>query len=354
MPVNWNMPGPQNNALAYFNQGVSIGNAARERQDRSELRKALATVAANPDDPSAIAPVFERSPELGMKLYDRQDERAFKSALGDYMQGNPMLGLSQPNPHRNAMLDVAVRPAFGQAPGAGQGVNAPVPGRQDVTPASPDPKPDFAFLGDPQDARDHAFLKMLERDPEKALKIRSTMRDNFMHRIKGERDFYGIAIEELARVQDDAGWQAALSRLEPYAQALGVDMGEGVPLNYPGPQEVRTLMEQALPVKERLDYLARAANTEADNERANRNTDSLIATRNRRAGEYERHNRVNEGNTRRGQDMTDKRGRDRQSAPGRSARERPSLPVITTPEEARKLPSGTKFRAPDGRVLIAP
>jgi len=29
-------------------------------------------------------------------------------------------------------------------------------------------------------------------------------------------------------------------------------------------------------------------------------------------------------------------------------------PVVKTPDEARKLPSGTQFRTPDGRILVTP
>jgi hypothetical protein len=128
---------------------------------------------------------------------------------------------------------------------------------------------------------------------------------------------------------DDAGWQAALHRLAPMAQALGGDLTAHVPPTYPGPDAVHQLLQDALPVKERLDYLARAANIEADNARADRNTDSLIAERQARVGEYARHNRASEANTRRGQDVTDKRVRGSAGYQGRGGKGGAARPTAT-------------------------
>ena len=45
--------------------------------------------------------------------------------------------------------------------------------------------------------------------------------------------------------------------------------------------------------------------------------------------------------------------RDLNAPPPRRTAARENLPVISTPAEARKLPKGTKFKTPDGRVKIA-
>ncbi|HUD93577.1 hypothetical protein, partial [Sphingobium sp.] len=221
--------------------------------------------------------------------------------------------------------------------------------------------PDMSILGEPKTARDQAFLRMMSRDPEKALKIQSTLRDSFIDRLKGEHDFYGLAVEEMGRVQDDAGWQAALSRLNPYAAVLGVDLGESVPLTYPGPEAVKGLMERALPVKERLDYLMRVANTDADNARADRNTDSIIGTREGRLDEARRNNDARLATTRRGQDLTDartRRGQDLSAARPRGGKAAAQAGTVSnpravkTPTEAAALPKGTYYKTPDGRVKI--
>lgn len=214
-----------------------------------------------------------------------------------------------------------------------------------------DGAPDLSFLGEPQTPRDQAFLRMVRRDPEKALKIQSTLRDNFLDQLKDGQSFYGIAVEELARVRDDAGWQRALSRLQPYAERLGVDLGETVPLAYPGDDEVEALLERAMPVKDRLAHLLRSADVAADNARADRNTDSLIADRAARRGEVARNNARRDATTRRGQDIRDgttRRGQDIRGAGGG----REKIITVKTPDEARKLAPGTKFRTPDGRIKV--
>lgn len=371
MPINWNQPGPKNNALEYFKVGQELGKQAADARDKRELRSALAAVAANPDDPQAIAPIFERDPTLALKLYERQDERAFNSALGNYVAGNPMVpGNRQPRVYGPGGANDHPRQVRSYSPGQEleQSFDKTMPGPvsgygggtfdldgKPVTPAKPDPNPDFAFLGDPQSERDQAFLTMLKRDPVRAMKIQSTMRDNFMGRLKDEHGFYTIAVEELGRVNDDAGWQRALQRLQPYSEAMGVDLGESVPLTYPGPEEVQKLMEQSLPIKDRLDYLMREANYDADNARADRNTDSMIATREGRLAEQQRYNTGKLENTRRGQDKVDARASRRGG--GRSAsgpKANTSLPLVKTPAEAAKLPKGTRFRTPDGQVRVRP
>lgn len=350
-----------------FEGGLRIGSAVREAQDRRETRAALAAVAANPDDPAAMAAIFERNPELGMKLMDRADSRAFNRDMGEYLapggQPNALLGApaqapqtpNMPSVQPNALVN-ALNPMPPVRPGAGfneafSPVSDPQPASMpEMRPPGDQPdQPDLSMLGEPQNGRDQAFLRMVQRDPVKALKIQSTLRDNFVDRIKNEREFYGLAVEALSTVQDDAGWQAALQRLVPMSQALGTDLTATVPLNYPGPDAVNQLLERAMPVKQQLDHFAKVANIEADNERSDRNTDSMIEVRERRAGEYERANKAREGNARRGQDLTDKRART-----GSRGSPREKLPVISSPAEARKLPSGTKFRTPDGKVKIVP
>jgi len=90
---------------------------------------------------------------------------------------------------------------------------------------------------------------------------------------------------------------------------MGVDLMATIPAQYPGPEAVGQLLERALPIKERLDYLLDVANTKADNERADRNTDSLIEDREGRRAETRRYNDRRIDTTRRGQDKTDARVR---------------------------------------------
>ena len=333
-----------------FEQGQKIGSRIAERN-------ALTALAQNPEDPEGLRKLWAVNPEMAMKVADYQDRRGFSRAVGEYLGGNALAGTaataSRPSVNAFANLMSQASPAPPPAmPGASSNVaSAPMTAQQNMPQAESQgstaaPAADLSFLGQPKDGRDHAFMRMLKSDPIRALKIQSTMRDTFLNRLKGEHDFYGVAVEELGRVQDDAGWHAALQRLSPYADALGVDLGENVPLTYPGPEEVRSLMEHAMPIKDQLAHVLQQTNMEADNARADRNTDSLIADRAGRRAESARYNSQRIETTRRGQDLAASRPRgDGGKAP---------LPVFKTPDEARKMPSGTKFRTPDGRVMMVP
>jgi hypothetical protein len=384
---NWNLlPSPAAPGEA-FREGMAMGERLREKQDEREMRRAVAALAANPDDPAALQEVMARNPELGMKLSEFQDKRAYRGALAEYLSPqNPMLGgraqgaLSTPGrqPAQPALGQPANALAMMSAPPAGQpspqaaqpnallamgqpappappGQTPPPPQQQSGAPA--EGQPDFSFLGRPQSRQDAAFLRMVQHDPLEAIKIQSAMRDNFLDRVKGEREFYSIAVDELSQVTDDAGWQRALQRVAPVAQALGADLSR-IPTAYPGPDAVRQLLEQSLPVKERLDYFLRQANMEADNDRADRSADSTIEAREQRLRDQRTADQGRLENQRRGQDLTDQRQRDR-PAPARTNRRTgtrnadSALPLVHTPAEARRLAKGTRFRTPDGRVKIA-
>lgn len=384
------------NALNGFAAGRKIGAQIAEKD-------ALATLATNPDDPEGLKKLWKVNPELALKIADYQRERTFANASAEYFgSSNALLGIGRGprppaagQPGLNALAPVYPSTSFDQAfapfspkadpanprmPGPISGYGGgtfDTNGRPVTTGGTGPDNPtrwadtgqpagaDLLHFGQPQTGRDRAFLQMLKADPIKAMKIDSSLRDNFVERMKGEHEFYGMAVQELGRVQDDAGWQAALARLEPAAGALGMDLGEMVPLAYPGPELVKSIMERALPVKERLDYLMRGANMEADNARSDRNTDSMISTREGRLSETRRYNTARIGVTERGQDLTDtrvRRGQDltekrgRRAGGGRSGdgSGATSLPLVKSPDEARKLPKGTKFRTPDGRVMVNP
>ncbi|WP_324741608.1 hypothetical protein U8326_00080 [Tsuneonella sp. CC-YZS046] len=398
MAVNWNTPGAEDNSLAYFQLGTKLGEGIRERQ-------ALAKFARNPDDPEALAGVMAVRPELGMKLSEFQDKRAFSNALAEYVAGggvegggtNALLGfgLSGAGPSSRAprptvapfspaqeeqsfnqafshLPDPTTQPQGGAIPGQMPPMHGLISGHgggtfdtsslqvtstgrsgDPMTPDAPaDNTSDLSFLGQPQTGRDRAFLRMVQRYPEKALKIQSTLRDNFVGRMEAEHKFYSMAVDELSRARDDTGWQSGLARLEPYAAALGADLGESVPLTYPGEEGVKRLLQQAMPIKQRLDHLMQQANIDTDNARADRNTNSLIATREGRLAETRRNNELRNATVQRGQDIRSSDTRRGQDTRGSGAGGRAQIVAVKTPEEARALPQGTRFRTPDGRVKV--
>lgn len=353
--TDWSLVNPANvgrGVMDAFERGAAMGQAAREMQDRKEMRNALAALATDPENQPALAAVFQRDPRLGASLMDRAEEKAFNRDLGAYVQGGSVnalagIGAAPARPSVNALVpDVAPGASFGEAFKPVEGGSYPVPGN---APDGVKQQADLSVLGKPQTDSDHAFLRMVQRDPIKALKIQSTVRDNFVDRLKSEHDFYSAAVEELSRATDQGTWEQSIRRLAPMSQALGTDLLSVVPIAYPGPQGVQQLMQRAMPIKDQLSHIMQQANIDADNARADRNTESLIDAREGRLGEQQRHNRVNEGNARRGQDIasTDrKRGQDK--------RGREKIVTVATPDEARKLPSGTKFRGPDGIVRLVP
>lgn len=348
--------------------GMEMGAAAREASDRREYRSALADLANDSQNQDALAVVFQHDPRTGAALMDRADAKAFGSDAAEMMipngAPNALLGLgsgaSPPTgPQQpNALIPNAAGASFSEAfSPVADGTYRPDENaiRSDQPAPQEQGQPDgIARLGKPANKADAAFLRMLRRNPTEALKLRSAMRDNFVDQLKAESEFYGLAMGELSRATDPASWSAALQAVMPRAQALGMDLASVVPSEYPGPEGVAELMRRAQPVKEQLDLMVREANIEADNERADRNTDSLIDTREGRLAEYERNNRARLATTRRGQDMTDSRVRSRSSGKRGGKKARETLPTIASPAEAMKLPSGTKFRTPDGQVKVRP
>lgn len=344
--INWAAAGQNNNALAYFQQGMKLGDEIQQSRDKREYRNALAQVVGpdGADNSAALGVIARNNPELALKFQDRARDAKFRAAQGRYLgANNALLGLPAMQPGRmtpgigdqhnrdqaNA-LPANVQP--GEANGA---AGAAVPG---AMPASP--------LGEPQDDADRAFLDMMQVDPGKALEIRSGLRNEAVKRLKLIDDTYDMAIAGLANVADDNGYQAMLGELESRFKPIGVDIRSMVPPSYPGKGGVRQLLMRALDAKDQLSALvqrdrldAYVADIAADNERADRNTDSLIEDRRGRRSETRRNNNMRNETTRRGQD-------------NRGGRER--LPVVQTPEEAARLPKGTRFKTPDGQVRIVP
>lgn len=237
--INWDILKPVDVGGAYaqgFDRGVELKKEAA-------VRKSLADYASGADIKTTQNALLAFAPDVAMKLgdFDRErrkqaDAESFRAAAGDY--------------YRKA----------GEV--------------------------------DPADAE---FTRMLEIDPVGAMKIKSTLRDQALERIKGVDDAYGFAIQHLGSVTDEAGYQRVLQSVASRLDPLGVDIRSMVPANYPGPDGVRQLLQSAMDAKDQLAALQRGdrleadiADDQADNARADRATANLIATRNRNAATSER------------------------------------------------------------------
>lgn len=357
---------------------ASIGQGVQKAFEAGQVRGALARFGRDPNNPATLNALIAVAPEIGFKAADYQREQAktqqeqdFRGALSEYVTtggGNALLASPgrQPLPRTPGALE-------GRAGGmtAGQSLNAlqtPAVG-QTIGPARPpapdqapesmfledDKGPDLSALGTPKNGRDAAFLRMLKADPLKAIKIDSEMRDNFVSRLKDEGEMYALAADRLSMVQDEAGYQRTLAELSPMVAAVGGNLADHVPATYPGPDGLRELATKALSAKERISTFMQQANIDDDNERADRNTDSLIEDRDERRGETRRYHDAQSGNTRRGQDIRSgdtRRGQDRPRAGGRAGSSYARPVSVKSPEEAKKLPKGTHIRTPDGRVMV--
>lgn len=339
--INWGLAnnGPNGGFGQSLRNDLMLGEAARRSEDRREYRQALGTLAIDPGNQNSLTNVFRHNPRAGIALAERADKLAFNENAAS--QFSALIGGQESNalaPPRNALMPQEPEPAA----------------------APQDREPDHIgnLLGKPKNQEDRAFMMMLRKDPERAMKFRGQMRDDFVGKLQAETDFFNAAVDQLSKVTNAEQWDQMLEGLMPQARALGSDMLDTVPRQYPGEEAINGLMERAQPIKDRLSHLLREANIDADNERQDRNVDSQIQTRDRRVGEYERHNRASEANTRRGQDIRDKTrrlGQDITDARVRGGRDE-ELPRFATPQEAMQsgLPSGSPFLTPGGRRKVIP
>lgn len=349
MPADWSLL-----KMPDFGQAVWDGyergrKLKREEQSRNTLNALLSGdqaqtsgnvdwSALSPDDARTAATILQARRE-DAKV---QREGDFNRAAFDYSTGqNALLTIGRPGPQSPAPSGASVNalaPAQMQVPGT----FAPTLPDQ---PRPPEPaNPAFKVLGEPQTSNDHAFLKMLQIDPERAMKFKSGLRDNFVKMVGQEHDLYGEAVDALATAVDEPSYQRVIQSFAPRMAALGGDLSQMVPPNYPGPEGIRDLTMRALDAKDRLSAFVQkfradtyAKDVEADNARHDRNTQSLINERQQRTNIYrDRSARMGQGGGR-----------------GTSGGGRSPAPVkVSTPAEAMKLPKGTRYTTPDGKVMV--
>jgi hypothetical protein len=373
VPVNWQIR-QGNNALANFDKGMQLGDRWRKGRDQAEVRKATAGFAANPDDPKALNALIAASPELGFKAAEYMREQAkarreqdFGDAFAEYAGGGGRPVPAGAIAHPATTRGTPIIPAPSPSPAAGMpgqatpsnGLNALMPPAapqgaspsSDQAPQLPDSFQEgavFSALGKPQSREDVAFFRMLRADPKRALEIESKMRDRFLDRIKSEHDAFGYAVAHMAGVNDPGTYQQRRAEIIQRFTPLGMDIASALPEQFPGEDGLWDLRLRGLDLKDQLAALLNRDNVEADNDRADRNTDSVIADREARRGIQRRGQDIRSADARRGQDV-----RASNTRGGGSGRGGPAHVVsVRTPQEAMKLAPGTMFRTPDGRVKV--
>lgn len=137
--------------------------------------------------------------------------------------------------------------------------------------------------------RNAAFMEMARIDPKRAFQIQSDAREAALDRLKGGQEALRIAASRLASTNDDNTYRAVLADLDAQLMPLGIDLSQSVPPTHPGPEGIRKLQMLAIKEADQLAAIDREHRTaayisdiDADNERADRNTDSLIADRSNR------------------------------------------------------------------------
>lgn len=310
--VNWSlgvMPNVGGNALAAFETGARVGSQVREAKDKRDLRKAVKAAVDNPDDPDALKAVMAINPDLGMKLEARGRDNAFRSAATDYATPEPsalsmfrggapndLAGMIDPTPPNasttlnggNAAPTNALA-AF--MPGAG---TEPVAQWQPPAPAQPT-NPILSHVGKPASREDALFLKMFQADPKRALEMESALRDRVVDRLKDEHEGIGYGLATLAGA-DAQSYPARRAEVMRRLAPLKLNLEAVLPEQFPGEEALREIQMQGMALKDQIAALINAdkaeayvENIDADNERADRNTDSLIEDRDARRAESRRY-----------------------------------------------------------------
>lgn len=173
-----------------------------------------------------------------------------------------------------------------------------------------------------------AWRQYVQFDPEGAIDFRSTSQDWQKEQFEQVERMNDAWLQILSGVSDQASYDRAKNKARALFGSLGMRFDDyDVPEQY-DPAVVTQARMEATSTKDQLAAIRADRKLEwdmeddrIDNERMDRNTDSLIDTRAGRLSEYERNNRARAGLTQRGQDLTDERGRRGQDLTDKRARD---------------------------------
>ena len=332
--INWNLLDSPNLP--------NVGEAVRAGYEQQRRRSALGALARDSSDQNAVSALMEVDPALAMSIREGQRREAghdretiFRKAAGQYLQagsrnalqgfaagvqptqtsvlGGPVAG-SEPQPDSVVPVGHSTRanpaspmgprelssPSAGEAPGA-------VPNNR-------------AFTGEGA-SRDEMLNLMYQSNPQLALRLERDDQEAQYEFAEQYRDVNRWAIEMLGGVADQASWDRMLQQADSMYRRLGINVRELVPEEYPGPDSVRQLLMGAMDADQQLAAQDRRHNIDADNERADMNTESMIENRDARTGiardgldVRRRGQDIVSGDRRRGQDIVSRdrrRGQDR-------------------------------------------
>lgn len=322
--LNFALLGGPVNAIGEAMEGFETGQG--QAQKRS-LQNALSALSANPNDPEAMRVVQSISPRTAMALEDAAYQRQERQREGEF---------------RNALTDLLL----------GRGGETAANGMMPT--GAPAPSPGAAA------AQPSAFRRAAMADPEKAISAQTDLAKMSNEQLKAFMDLNTAAFQMLGGVRDQATYEAGLARIQQMFGQFGLDLsGLNLPAEY-SPEVVRELQMVAMNTKDQLGALRAERrldwdieDDQIDNTRADRNTDSMISTRqgqlaNTRRGQDLTDARTRRGqdvasrDRRRGQDMSSRDRRDSASFQGRGGRGRGNAARIVNPQtgEAMVLQNG--------------
>lgn len=426
MTINWNLLSNANPAAA-LQAGFEHGQEQRRTRD---ARGALSALAANPNDTAALGVLRAANPELSFKMEDRLREQRTRATLGRVFGGGgaaPQTSAFQGygagggggalSAFNRPSVPAASAPSFASPPPSM--IETPrIADAPALAAAAPSAAPEM--LVDPSSLAPRtdgmrinqaALRELYADDYETAIKVQKAVYDADaagFKRMQQSGDVLARAAMHLDTFKNPDGSddiparQRELQTMMPQLVALGLDpesikradvSSRGLSRYRIMGQSMKDLVSEDQ-AERRLN--ADIADDEADNYRADRNTDDIIADRAGRRGlvargqdladargrygigvasadrrrgqdisstDRQRGQDVSSTDRRRGQDMADTRIRETGGGKG-TARVRPGTrppqvpgtaanpAVVTSREQAMLLPKGTVFKTPDGTVKV--
>lgn len=317
--INWGLLG----------RPVDLGAAARQGFEAGRVQSALGALARDSRNVDALADLTTLAPEQAYRFqaerrtagdYARREQdyaRAdrFRNALANYMvPGAPSANALAPAMPGMTAPDALAAPTPGKTPPPGprgpQAVSDPVlPGTLDALVRQPDEivvqgRRPMPMPAAPRGPGGDGWGEVVRADPQAALAASHDLFGSREEHLKDWQHVSSTAMRLMGSVRDQDSWDQGKETARRLYESYGVPFPDNLPDEY-SPEVLHDLQMQQLDFDDQI----RAALAEKkfdwqrqddllDNKRQDRDTDSRISDRNARRAL-----------TRRGQDITDDRGR---------------------------------------------
>lgn len=251
--------------------------------------------------------------------YDRQQRS--RGSLADLMladqrnmrgggqtQPTGLSTLATQGPPARMNFDQAFAPkAMDKLQAGGMPAPADYQGRSGLDPSVPAPT---SNTGPADSDYQHRWEQYVRDDPDGALAYENTQTGLTSAQFKAAHELNNAGLAILSGVNDQASYDLAKKRAQALYGRYGFDVNDfNLPDEY-SPELVANLRNEAMDTRNQLIQAQRQqkldadiSDDEADNDRADRNTASIIADRQARRAETQRYHNQRDTTTRRGQDF---------------------------------------------------